>query len=165
MTNLQNAGKFKFSPETYRVSLACILLFFCLNFFRVIADYMTGTGFPFIVIYSMAVILHNIIPVGIILVGFRKISARMSFLLVFFLAGPGVMIMDTVVFTQGSLNLLFTPAYYTQQIIFALLLSTIAAGASYYSTNSRISLIIIGIGSLLFAFHIKSAFLVFFGIQ
>lgn len=165
MMHHQNAGKFNLFLETYRVSLACILIFFCLNFFRVIADYMTAIGFPFIIIYSMAVILHNIIPVGIILIGFREISARMSFLLVFLLAGPGVMVMDTIVFTHGSLDLLLTPAYYTQQIIFALLLSTIAAGTSYYSTNSRLSLIIIGVGILLFAFHIKSAFLVFFGIQ
>lgn len=165
MTFIQNAGKINFSPLTYRISFACILLFFCLNFFRVIADYMTLRGFPFIIIYSLAVILHNIIPVVITLFGFRKISAQMSFLLVFLLAGPGVMVMDTVVFTHGSLDLLLTPTYYVQQIIFALLLSTIAAGASYYSTNSRVSLIIIGAGILLFAFHIKSAFLIYFGIQ
>jgi len=137
--------------------IIAIALFFCFNLFRILADFMLDHNVPFLITYCIAIFIHNIIPLILIIYGFRKASPLLSFCIVFFIACPVTMLMDLLVFATEPLALLSTPAYTEGQIIFGVLLGFVAYGTSLLDHRKNAAVIILIISIMLFFFYIRDA--------
>jgi hypothetical protein len=133
--------------------IICLVLFLCFNFSRIIGDAMLSSGMTFLSAYGVVILLTNVVPLFLIVLGFRKVSPLSAFSVLFTIRFAGTIFADLVIF-QAPLELLEIPAYLQDLIIASTLLGIFAAGVALLDRKRNSGLILIGISLVLFFIHV-----------
>jgi hypothetical protein len=164
MTILRDRAHSALKGEKTRLILLCIAIFVCLNFFRVFGDLLDYSKVPYPEANIIAVAVSYVLPICLILAGFRRASPLLSFLVVFLVSGPLSFTIDLLLYRDELVQFMGLPggwwaAYLVSLVTFGTLLGIIAVGSSLYEKRRNLSLALICTGIILFFIQVRAAFL------
>lgn len=145
----------------FKFIITCMMLVFCLDFFRIIGDLLDTMNMPVPLVYGTVIFLSVIAPLLLIFYYFRNIPPLWGFLTVFIIACPLTVLIDLIFFSTAPFDLLLTPAYLTGIITVSLSLGAITSGMGLYVRNRKLALVLIIAGTIVYFFQYRNFLLDF----
>lgn len=129
-----------------------IALFCCFILPPLFGSFLNSIGVSFVLVYVLVVFCTNILPLIIIALGFRNISPVTGCIIVVLAAGI-CRILAEVLMSPVPLDLISTPAYSVNILLYCILLCGYSVGVSLFDERKSLSIgIIISVIILYFWF-------------
>jgi len=140
-----------------KLIIAGIALFCCFVLSPLFGSLLNYMGVSFALVYVLVVFCTNILPLIIIALGFRDISPVTGCIFIVLAAGI-CRILAEVSISPVPLDLISTPAYFVNIILYCILLCGYSVGVSLFDERKSLSIGIIIIVIILYFWFIRQIF-------